>query len=103
MLNKNKTGLIIGIFFAIVHAIWAFFVAAIPNQLQSFLDWVFVLHSLQPYWTITAFNFLNALFLVVVTFAFGYLFGFLFAAIWNLIRKTGKRTERVVRSRRKRR
>ncbi|MDD5700235.1 MAG: hypothetical protein PHH00_03555 [Candidatus Nanoarchaeia archaeon] len=100
MLNKNRTGLIIGLFLAIVHAIWAFFIAVIPNQLQSFLDWIFVLHSLQPYWVITVFNFLNALFLIVVTFIFGYLSGYLFAAIWNLIQKTKRRTTRSRKRRR---
>lgn len=94
MFNKNKIGLIVGLFFAVVHAIWAFFVAVMPSSLQSFLNWVFVLHSLHPYWIITAFNFLNALFLLVVTFIFGYLFGYLFAGIWNWMHKASHRAER---------
>jgi ABC-type multidrug transport system fused ATPase/permease subunit len=101
MLNRNKIGLIVGFFFAIVHAIWAFFVAIMPNSLRGFLDWIFVLHSLQPYWVITTFNFLNSLFLVVVTFVFGYLFGYLFAILWNWMHKVSHRATRV-RHRRKR-
>ncbi len=101
-MNRNKTGLIVGFFLAAVHVIWALLVAIIPGKLQNFLDWVFELHSLQPYWVITAFNFLNALFLVVVTFVFGYLYGYLFALIWNWISRTRRRKTVKVRSRRAR-
>jgi uncharacterized membrane protein len=95
-MNRNKTGLIVGFFLAIIHAIWALMVAIIPNQLQSFLNWIFVLHSLEPYWIITAFNFPNALLLVIVTFIFGYLLGYLFAAIWDSMLRTrqGRRHRR---------
>ena len=86
-LDNNKIGLIFGIFLAIVHAIWAFLVAVIPTSLQSFLDWVFGLHFLEPVWILTGFNFLNAILLVVITFLFGYIFGFILAAVWNWVNK----------------
>lgn len=86
-LDKNQVGLIVGIFFAVLHAVWALVIAVIPGTLQSFLNWVFELHFLEPIWTITAFNLVNALFLVVVTFVCGYIFGWVFAAIWNQLAK----------------
>ncbi len=86
-LDKNQVGLIVGIFFAVVHAAWALIIAIIPGTLQSFLNWMFELHFLEPIWTITAFNLVNALLLVVMTFVCGYIFGWVFAAIWNQLSK----------------
>lgn len=82
-LNNNKIGLIIGIFFALMHAIWALFVAVMPGLLQQFIDWMFILHSLKPIWVITSFDFINAILLIILTFVIGYVFGWVFAAIWN--------------------
>ncbi len=87
MIDKNKTGLALGLFFAIVHAIWALSVALMPNTLQSFLDWIFNLHSLEPVWILISFNLLNSLFLIGVTFVSGYLFGWVFAWAHELIHK----------------
>lgn len=87
MLNKNKTGLVLGIFIALMHAIWAVLVAVIPVSLQKFIDWAFLLHSLKPIYEITSFVLLNAVLLVVVTFVCGYVMGWIFAAVWNKLVK----------------
>lgn len=87
MLDKNRFGLAVGLFFAAIHAIWAVVVALIPNQLQAGLDWIFKVHFLEPIWKLTAFNFLNAIFLVIVTFIIGYIFGWLLACLWNWVKK----------------
>lgn len=79
MLDKNKVGLSLGIFLAIVHAFWALMVAVMPGTLQSFLDWVFLLHSIVPVWVLTPFSFVNSILLVIVTFVLGYIFGWVFA------------------------
>ncbi|MFA5019883.1 MAG: DUF5676 family membrane protein [Candidatus Pacearchaeota archaeon] len=89
-MNKNKLGLAVGILFAIIHAVWALAVLIIPGALQSFLNWVFKLHSLEPIWIITSFNFLNAIFLVVVTFIIGFIIGWVFAWVHNLLHKKKK-------------
>ena len=81
--DKNKIGLIVGLFFAIVHAVWALMVAIIPSTLQSFLNWIFELHFILPIWILTAFNFVDALTLVIITFISGYIFGWVFAAVYN--------------------
>lgn len=103
MLNRSKTGLALGLFFAVVHAIWAFLIAIVPSQLQAYLDWMFLLHSLEPYWLITNFVFVNAIFLVLMTFIFGYLFGYLFALVWNFAHKARRQKNRRVRRTRRRR
>ena len=87
MIDKNKVGLTLGLFFAIVHAVWALSVAVIPNILQSKLDWIFNLHFIEPVWKLTAFNFVNAIILVVVTFIVGYILGWVFAWAHNLFHK----------------
>jgi hypothetical protein len=86
-LNKNKTGLVLGIFVALIHAIWAVLVAVIPASLQKLIDWAFLLHSLKPIYVITSFILLNAVFLVVMTFIVGYVLGWVFAAVWNWLVK----------------
>lgn len=85
ILEKNKIGLAFGLFLSIVHAIWSFFIAVIPGPLQSFLNWIFGLHTLEPALILTTFNFLNAVLLVVISFVFGYIFGWLYALTHNLI------------------
>jgi len=89
-LNKNKIGLMVGAFLAIAHAVWALIVAVIPGALQSFLDWVFNIHFLEPVWVLTTFDLLNAIFLVALTFVCGYICGWVFAWIHNLVDKKAK-------------
>lgn len=86
-LDKNKTGLAFGLFLAVVHAIWAIIILVIPNLFQSFLNWIFAVHFLQPLYVLTTFNLLNAVFLVVITFICGYICGYIFAVVWNKIVK----------------
>ena len=87
MLDKNKTGITLGIFFAVVHAAWALLVLIVPGILQSSLNWIFRLHFLQPIWSITTFNLLYALGLIIVTFIVGYILGWVFAWAHNLHHK----------------
>jgi len=86
-LDKNDTGLVVGAFLAIMHAVWALCVAVIPGSLQAFLDWVFKVHFLNPVWVLTAFNLLDAIFLVILTFVCGFVFGWVFAAVHNWLSK----------------
>lgn len=86
-LGINKIGLIVGVFLAVIHLIWALLVLIIPAFLQSFLDWVFNIHFIKPVWVLTAFNLMDAIFLVVLTFIAGYIIGALFACIFNWLHK----------------
>jgi hypothetical protein len=85
-LNTNKIGLSFGLCLAVLHLVWSFFVGVIPNALQSFIDWVFVLHSIQPLYIIMPFSFWNTVLLVIITFVFGYIIGFVFATLHNLLK-----------------
>lgn len=80
-LNKNKTGLTTGVIFGVFHLAWAGLVAS--GLAQPFMDWIFQLHFIQPLYIITPFNMIKALTLIAVTFAIGFVLGWLFAAVWN--------------------
>ncbi|MFH0889936.1 MAG: hypothetical protein V1836_02210 [Candidatus Aenigmatarchaeota archaeon] len=82
-LNESKTGLVLATFVALLHVVWSVIVAVIPGSFQSFLDWVFTLHHLKPFYALLPFNLGNAVLLVILTFVFGYVFGYAFAAVWN--------------------
>jgi hypothetical protein len=80
-LNKHKTGLVLGAFIGLWHLTWASLVAI--GVAQSFIDWIFRLHFIQPPYTITPFRAGLAAGLVLVTSVSGYLFGWVLAALWN--------------------
>lgn len=86
-LDKNKTGLALGTFIALMHAAWSLLIAFIPGAVQKFLDWIFVLHHIKPIYTLLPFNIANATILVVLTFVVGYVFGYVFASVWNRANK----------------
>ncbi len=83
-LNKNQIGLILGIFIALMHLIWAILVWIIPTYVQSFFNWIFELHAIEPIYNITTMTLLNAIMLVIMTFISGYIFGWVFAWVWNM-------------------
>jgi hypothetical protein len=78
-MNKIKTGLAVGYFLGLLHLIWAISVAIMPNQIQSFFNWVFDLHGLQPFWIITSMTLAKAITLVIFTFIVGYIIGWVYA------------------------
>lgn len=78
-MDKNKAGLTVGYFLALVHLVWALAVIIMPSTLQSCLDWIFKLHGISNYMTITSLSIINAILLVIVTFISGYIIGWVFA------------------------
>jgi len=87
MMNKNKVGLAVGLFAALCHLVW---IIAVAIGIQKFVDWIFLLHSIQLELTLTSVVLLNALLLIVVAFIGGYVFGWVFATIWNFVGKKVK-------------
>lgn len=83
--NKHSLGLAFGLFFGLAHLAWSILVAI--NWAQPLMDWILGLHFMQLSYSITPFGFGTALLLVAVTFAVGYVFGFLLAALWNAFRE----------------
>lgn len=86
-MNENKAGLVLGCFFSFVHLVWAILIMAVKEPLQKSLDWIFEIHALVPIWKITSMTFINAVWLIVVTFIVGYILGLIFATIHNKLDK----------------
>jgi len=80
-MNPNKTGLALGAFLGVFHLSWSVLIAL--GVAQPFMDFIFRLHMVQPVYVIMPFNLGSAATLVVVTAVLGYVFGYVFAAIWN--------------------
>lgn len=85
MLNKNKAAMSLGIFLGLVHAAWA--VAIWMGAAQKFMNWMLTLHMVYMPYKVLDFDISTAITLVIVTFASGYIFGWVFAAVWNKFRK----------------
>lgn len=84
-LNEHTTGIIVGAFAGVMHAIWSLFVAG--GFAQTFLNWIFGLHFLANPYRVMPFDITTAITLVVVTSLVGYALGWIFASIWNSIIK----------------
>jgi hypothetical protein len=80
-INKNRAGIVVGSLTGLWHLTWSLLVAF--GVAQTFINWVFRLHFIQPPYTITAFNVVTAVTLIVVTSVIGFVMGWLFGAIWN--------------------
>ncbi len=81
MLDKKQVGLSLGIFSALIHSIWALIVAF--GYGQVLMDWILSMHSMTAVLVVSGMTLGRALGLIAVTFVCGYVFGWLFAAIWN--------------------
>ncbi len=80
-IHKNRMGLAVGSLLGLWHLVWSVLVGA--GFAQHLINLSFRLHFIQPPFTLTAFSFGTAATLVAVTFAIGYILGWVFGAIWN--------------------
>lgn len=80
-MNKNKIGLILGSFAGLFHLVWGLLI--VFGLAQPLLDFIYNLHSLNNPFTVMPFDLVRTLGLIVVTFLVGYVFGYVFAMIWN--------------------
>ncbi|VVB83785.1 Uncharacterised protein [uncultured archaeon] len=80
----NKIALVVGLYAAALHAIWAIVVALGVGQ--AYLDWILPLHFISNMYTVLSFNVLTALFLVVMAFIGGYIATLLFIWLWKIIK-----------------
>ncbi|MCX6746697.1 MAG: hypothetical protein NTU63_01015 [Candidatus Pacearchaeota archaeon] len=80
----NKIAVVVGLFTAIMHAMWALLVAL--GLGQTFMDWILPLHFIDSLYSVMPFSFLTALFLIVVAFVSGYLATLLFIALWKAMK-----------------
>ena len=79
--NPMTVALYSGFFIAAIHLVWSLMVAFGLGQL--YLDWIFGLHFLNNPFTTAPFNLGTMLTLLVVTFAVGFVFGWLGTIGWN--------------------
>ena len=80
-LNEKQTATAFGTLAAFVHVVWSALVAT--GFAQGWLSFVLGLHFLESPATVGAFNLTTALTLIAVTFIVGYVFGIVFARVWN--------------------
>lgn len=85
MNNKNKVGLVFGLFMSFLHFIWALLV--ISGVGQILLDFIYKIHSLNNPFIVQPFNLGRTIILLIVTFCVGYVFGFILSAIWRKFQK----------------
>ena len=83
-MNNKKTGLVLGSFMAVVHLIWSVLVAL--SVAQALINFIYSLHMLAKPPQVEAFSLGKAAGLVVVTFIVGYVFGNIFAWLWNKLK-----------------
>ena len=84
-LNVNKVALSFGFFLGGWHLAWSILVAL--GWAQGLINFILGLHMLSVPIEVVQFNITTAGFLVVVTFAVGYITGKIFATIWNAVHK----------------
>ena len=84
-MNKHKVGLTLGSFFAVIHLGWSILVML--GVAQPFYNWILALHAIEAPMTISAMGIGGLVSLVAFTAVVGYVFGWVFALVWNWINK----------------
>lgn len=82
-LDPNHIGLILGIFAGLMHLVWGLLVMF--GFAQTVLDFAYGLHFLNNPFTTTGFSISKLVMLVIFTFIVGYIVGWVFAYIWNMV------------------
>jgi hypothetical protein len=82
-INKNRLGLTLGILFTIMHVLWVILVWA--GLGKSLADWVHAIHFLGDMNVITNVRLGMIVIGIITAFVSGYILGWVFAAIWNLV------------------
>ncbi len=80
-IDPAKTGLVVGAFIALWHVVWSALVAL--GLAQSLVDFVLWMHMISLPYVVKAFDLSAAATLVVITWIFGCIIGYVFAKIWN--------------------
>ncbi len=87
-LNPKQVGVTTGLFAALLHAVWSILVAI--GVAQQLSDWLIGLHFVSDQHTVTAFSIGTAILLIVVAFVAWFVFGYVFASIYNWTAKKVK-------------
>ena len=84
-INPNKAGLAVGALFGAWHLAWAALVAF--NLAQPVIDFLFWIHFIKPIYVIEPFAIARAALLVAITATIGYIFGAVFALLWDRLHR----------------
>ena len=82
-LSSRRVGLAVGLTAAGVHALWAFLMAVMPEQVGRFLAWDMQVHFVSMPFQILPFALGTAVELVLLAFVVGFGIGALFACAYN--------------------
>jgi hypothetical protein len=86
-INPFKSGLALGAVLGLWHLAWSLLVAF--GWAQPVIDFVLWMHFIKPIYVIQPFNAVTAAILIGVTAVVGFVFGAVFAVLWNwLYRRT---------------
>jgi hypothetical protein len=83
MLDRNKTGVAVGLLLGGWHLLWSLLVAV--GWGQPLIDLVLWAHMVHLQYVVGPFEFTAAAALVLLTTLAGYAFGWLFAFVWNIL------------------
>jgi len=84
-INSMKTGLVVGAFLAGFHLIWVILVNI--GVAKAILDFVFWAHMLTFVFVVNPFDPVAAATLILFTAIMGFVYGYLFALIWNRLHR----------------
>lgn len=84
-LKTQKVALSVGLFLGGWHVLWS--VLILIGLAQPLLDFVFWMHMIANPYHVTGFALGQSLTLIIITFLFGYLCGWIFAWLWNKLHK----------------
>lgn len=84
-LHIGSVALIFGVVIALLHLVWSLMV--FTGIAGWYLGWILGLHFLSNPYKVQAFSWSKAGLLVLFTFVVGYVFGWVFAFIWNRLHK----------------
>ncbi len=86
MANKISTkqlALTLGVLAGAIHFIWIIIIGLFATTVQSTLNWIFLLHLLEPVYIITEFSWINLIILTLLGFVSGYISGYIIAGVYN--------------------
>lgn len=84
-LQEKQVAMAVGVFIGGWHVVWSLLVAA--GLAQGWLDFIFGIHMINNPLVVAPFNISTTVLLIVVTFAVGYIVGWVFARLWNYLHK----------------
>lgn len=84
-MNKQKTGLAVGSFAAVMHIVWS--VLVMLGLAQPLYNWILALHAVEVPVTIGEMSIVGAIVLIVVAFVVGNIVGWIFASVWNWVNR----------------